>query len=337
MRAIGLLVTSFFLISSLGTARAAPLNIKVGWVFLTSSSVPLSLEKKDILKHYGKSYTIDPVRIRATPAMITALGTGDVNVGTLAFSSLAFAIQNAKLTDLRIISDVLEDGVDDHDTGHFMVLKNSGIRTVKDLKGKVIASLAMGGAVDIAMRAMLRKNGLDDATDVTIIEAAFPNMTAMLLEHKASLVIEERPFFDNPKLQAAARTLFTQKQAMGTTQMLVWVARAGFIKAHRAALVDFLEDSVRATRYFLNPAHHAEMVRRVARGMKVPQKAFNSWLFTKKDMYRDPNGLPNMRALQANIDTQRKLGFIKEKIRIADYADLSLVKEAVARLGKVKD
>lgn len=102
----GVCVTGAALLLIAGSARSEPVTIKVGWVVLTSSSVPLSLEKKELLHHYGQSYVIEPVSIRATSAMITALGTGDVNVGTLAYSSLAFAIQNAKLDDLKIVSDV---------------------------------------------------------------------------------------------------------------------------------------------------------------------------------------------------------------------------------------
>jgi hypothetical protein len=84
----------------LSAARAAdPLDIKVGWVTMYASSVPLSLDKKELLHHYGQSYTISPIRIASTAAMITGLATGDVNVGTLAYSSLTSAILNAKLND----------------------------------------------------------------------------------------------------------------------------------------------------------------------------------------------------------------------------------------------
>ena len=90
-------LVSAALLFGASAARAEPVTIKVGWVLMTSSSVPLSLEKKELLHHYGQSYVIEPVSIRATSAMVTALATGDVNVGTLASSSIAFAIQNAKL------------------------------------------------------------------------------------------------------------------------------------------------------------------------------------------------------------------------------------------------
>lgn len=316
-----------------GVARAEPVTIKVGWVLMTSSSVPLSLEKKELLHHYGQSYVIEPVSIRATSAMVTALATGDVNVGTLAYSSIAFAIQNAKLNDLRIISDVSQNRAQDPFTTHFMVLKDGPVKTVEDMKGRVGASLAAGSAVDISMRAMLRRHGLNDRKDLTIIEASFPNMKAMLLQKKADLVAVIPPYTEDPEMKANATTLFTQKDSMGPIQLIMWVGRSDFIAKNRAAMVDFMEDSLRVTRYFTDPAHHDEVIDLAVKGLKQPREQVDM-LWTKNDSYRDPNGMPDLTALQRNIDTQKEIGFIEQSIKVVDYADLSVVKEAAARLNK---
>jgi len=328
------LIAAPFLAGSAAAASAEPLMIQVGWVTISASSVPLSLDKKELLPHYGKSYVIEPVRMASTAAMITALATGDVKVGTLAYSSLAFAILNAKLDEVRIIMDTNQDGVGDHATGQFMVLNDGPIKKIEDLKGKVLASLTYGSAVDVAMRAMLRKHGIDDKKDVTFVEAAFPNMKSMLLQHKADLIAINQPWVDDPELQRAAHALFTQKQATGVTQLLVWAARGSYIKENRAVLVDFLEDSLRFTRWALDPKNHAEFVDITAKALKQPREALDGYLYTDKDLYKDPNGLPNLDALQANIDLEKELGFIDKTIAVKDYADLGMIKEAAARLAK---
>jgi len=51
------------------------------------------------------------------------------------------------------------------------------------------------------------------------------------------------------------------------------------------------------------------------------------------DYYRDPNGLPDLKALQSNTDTAYQLGFLKTQLTIAPYAELGPVKEAATRLG----
>lgn len=105
MRTLKFVAMTALLFGAATVAQADPLDIHVGWVTPYASSVPLSLDKKELLPHYGKSYTITPVRMASTAAMITSIATGDVNVGTLAYSSLSAAILNAKLTDIRVIMD----------------------------------------------------------------------------------------------------------------------------------------------------------------------------------------------------------------------------------------
>ena len=103
-----------------------------------------------------------------------------------------------------------------------MVLKDSTIHKVEDLKGKVIASNAAGSAIDIAMRAMLRKHGLEANRDYTMVEAPFPAMRAMLAEHKVDLIPAVLPFSYDPQLRDIGRDLFVQKDAIGVTDMIVW-------------------------------------------------------------------------------------------------------------------
>jgi NitT/TauT family transport system substrate-binding protein len=186
------------------------------------------------------------------------------------------------------------------------------------------------------MRAALRQNGLDDRKDVTTIETAFPNMKPTLLSRKADAIPGVIPFAFDPELRAATRVLFTQKQIVGRTQMILWAARAGFLEKNRAAMVDFMEDAVRAARWYLNPDNHAEAVEIAARVSKRPAAAFDKWLFRKAgqqgDYYRDPNMLPDLVALQANIDLQNQLGLVKATIEVRKHADLSVVQQAARRV-----
>ncbi len=62
----------------------------------------------------------------------------------MAYSSLALAIQNANLEDLRVIADEAQEGVDGYYTSPFMVLKDGPINKVEDLKGKVVGDRRPG-------------------------------------------------------------------------------------------------------------------------------------------------------------------------------------------------
>ena len=336
MRITRLIVGAALCAMALGAAAQQPVKIRVAYVVPVANWASLLFQKDGIAKHNGKSYTFEAVHFQGTPQMITALANNELEIADLAFASLAIAVQNAGMDDLRVIADEFQDGVPGYYTDEFFVLKDSPIKTVKDLKGKVVATNVAGSAVDIVMRAMLRKHGLDDRKDVNVVEAAFPNMKATLLAKRADVIPGVIPFSLDPELREKGRVLFTQKEAVGRTQMTMLVAREGFIKQHRAALVDFLEDAIRAVRWYIDPKNHKEAVEIAARVSKRPAAAFDKWLFTKAgqngDYYHDENMKPDLKALQANIDLQHQLGLVKASIDVAKHADLSLVEEAAKRL-----
>jgi len=318
--------------SPLARAAAEPLKIRISWVVAGANLASILFDKPGIAHYQGRSYEMEGMHFSGTPEMISALATGDLDIATLAYSSFALAIENAKMSDLRIIADEFQDGVPGYYTDEYMVLKDSPIKTVADLKGKVVATNGAGSAVDMSLRAMLRKHGLDDRKDVTFIEIGLPNMKAVLSEKKADLICAVTPFSWDPGLRAMARTLFTQKDAVGRTQMILWAARAGFLDKNRAALADFMEDALRARHFYLDPANHAEAVAIVSKATKLPPERFEGWLFTNKDYYRDPDGLPDLEALQANVNLQHSLGFLATAFDVDKYAALDLAKDAAKRV-----
>ena len=102
------------------------------------------VEKKDLAKHWGKSYVMEAVRYQGTPPMITALANDELEIANLAYSTLGIAIENAGISDLRVISDEFRDGVPGYFSNQFFVRKDSGIKKIEDLKGKVLATNAIG-------------------------------------------------------------------------------------------------------------------------------------------------------------------------------------------------
>lgn len=318
------------------SAAAEPLKIRAGWSNTPTAMAPIIFSKPELLKHYGKSYTMEPVHFAGSAPEITALATGDLDIATLAASSFASAIENAKMTDLRVIGDENQDGIEGWFSSQFFVLKDSPIKTVEDLKGKVLASNAIGGGLDVSIRAMLRKHKIDDKRDVTIIEGAFAGLVPMLEERKADLVAAVPPFSFIGEARGTVRTLFTSRDAVGPSEFIFDAARKGFIDKNRAALVDFHEDWIRSLRWFLDPANHDDAVKIVSDYTKIPAKGLQDWVFTHKDLYRDPDHRPNLAALQNNLNVQQELGIQKTHIDVAQYADTSLVDEAAKRIGPAK-
>ena len=201
MRFLKLALAGVCVLGLAGIANSAePVKIRMSWVAPVSNWASIVLEKKDLAKHLGKSYTLEPVRYQGTPPMITAIANNELEVSNLAYSSLAIAIENAGLDDIRVIADEFQDGVPGYYTQEYFVRKDSGINKVEDLKGKVVGTNAGGSAVDVAMRAMLKKHGLEANRDYTMLEAPLPTMPAVLSDKKADLIPAVLPFSFNPKL-----------------------------------------------------------------------------------------------------------------------------------------
>jgi NitT/TauT family transport system substrate-binding protein len=181
------------------------------------------------------------------------------------------------------------------------------------------------------MRTMLRRHGLEDKRDYTMVEAPLPTMRAMLAERKAALVPVVLPFAVDPELRRIARPLFYNRDVVGVTQLLMWTARQSMLEKNRAAMVDFMEDTLRITRWYLDRGNHKEVMEIAGRLTKQPPERFD-WAFTERDYYHDSDMLPNLAALQSNVAMMKDLGFVKSTIDVQKHSDLSIVKEAAARL-----
>lgn len=334
MRALkAILILASIAVAATGTAAqsAEPLKIRMSYVVPVANWAPMIAAKQDLAKHWGKSYVLEAVRFQGTPPMITALANNELEIADLAYSTLGLAIQNAGIDDLRVIADEFQDGAPGYFSNQFIVRKDSGIDKIENLKGKVLAVNAIGSGLDIALRAALKKHGLIDKRDYTVIEAPFPAMAALLHEKKADLVSAVMPFALGPVFKDEGRVLFDQTEGLGRTQFSNFTARKSFIDKHRAALVDLMEDMIRIERWYLDPKNHEEVAKIASQMLRVPPERLG-WLFTKQDSYRDPDARPDLEALQKNVNTTAELGFIQSAFDVKKYSDLSLIEEAAKRL-----
>ncbi len=318
---------------ALVSAKADPMQIRVGWATTPTHVQPLidELQKRhpEVFRHFGTSYIAQGLRFNGSTPQIQALAINELEIAALAPSAVTLAVNNAKL-DLRIVGDVFQDGRPGYGSVRYVVLANGPIHKVEDLKGRRVASNAIGSFGDSTMRVMLHKHGITDQ-DVTTIEVNFGNMPAMLEEKKVDL-INLVPQFGHYLKSGEFRILFTARDAQGLSQAQVWAMRADVIKEHRPALVDFFEDHIRALRWFLDPAHHDEAVA-IAQAVTKAHREDIDYVFTHEDSYRSPDALPDIEATQKAIDTDLELGAIHKGLKVAPtYVDLSLAEEAERRI-----
>ena len=314
---------------------ADPMPIRVGWVVTPGHLAPLveALGKREprLFKHLGQSYVLQTTRFQGTTPQIQAQAIGDLDVAALSTAALALGITNAKLEE-RVVADVVADGVEGFYSENYVVAADGPIKTIEDVKGKRIATNAIGSASDAAMRTMFRKHGLKDS-DFTTVETNFTNMPAMLDGGKVDLIGTLPQFLKqlrgNPNKY---RVLFTGREAVGPTQAVLWGMRAETIAAHRPVFVDFFEDHIRAVRWFLDPTNREAALDLLAGVTKLPKEDLD-FAFSKDDFYHSPDARPELDSVQREIDEAVRLGVLPQRVEIRPkYVDLSLIEEAKKRI-----
>jgi NitT/TauT family transport system substrate-binding protein len=150
----------------------------------------------------------------------------------------------------------------------------------------------------------------------------------MLNQKKADLVTAVIPFALNPMLNQISFPLYDLTEGL---EPAVLVLHGATSLSTAPVLIDVMEDMLRIERWYLDPKNHSEVTKIASDLLKVPPERFG-WLFTEKDYYRDPDMMPDLTALQRNLDTTAEMGFIKSRFDVKQYSDLSLIEEAAKRL-----
>ena len=318
------------LVAAAAPTKAEPVKVRLAYGIIPGVISPLVFLKPDILKHYGKTYTVESTYIRATSIALQGMASGDVDLSYLSFTALASAIMNGGL-DLKVIADISSWSSQGYQGPEMVVKADSGINSVKDLKGKILAVTAKGTGFHYALLANLKKAGLQPS-DYTVVEVGIAAMDAALREDRVQLITTAAPFLFLSEKKGGVKRLFKPEDAMGDVQSLVLVGRTEFLKKNPQVMNDLMEDYIIGLRWFLDPKNHEEAVKLTAEFTKRPASNYD-YAFTKKDFYRSPTATPDIKALQSNIDLMQELGVIKQKVDVQPYVDLRYLTEAKKRLG----
>lgn len=150
----------FLLASSSRVVDAQALKrVRIG---STTPSITTFPNEIAIRKGYFKEVGLEPemITIRSADVIVKALLTDSLDYATPLASLVAAAVHGLPI---KVIGVIIQK------TSYVMV-SHSSIRSLKDLKGKIVGISSYGSASDYAVRVALEKGGLNPKTDVTIIQ-----------------------------------------------------------------------------------------------------------------------------------------------------------------------
>jgi ABC-type nitrate/sulfonate/bicarbonate transport system substrate-binding protein len=304
--------------------RSAEAQDKVTMRIGTHISIAADLiiqKKPEILKNLGKTYDIEWQRFSGGGDAVPALAAGKLD-GCLAtpfpFSNILFQSH----VPVTIVHQLLSFGVDGYYDDTTVVRADSGIKSVADLKGKVVGVNAIGGTSEQAVRIMARKAGLDPDKDITIVEGRPPFLPQMLRDNKVQAVTLFQPFYNEAMAAGDLTPLFRSSDAYGSpTDYVFMIFDEKFLKAHPQAVRDYVEDYLRAVNWALD--NREEAVKIYAEEYKLPLAVVDSYLLTKKDYLVRRDGNVSAKLIQPVIDALSANKFIGQNYDVSKYIDLS--------------
>lgn len=148
----------------------------------------------------------------------------------------------------------------------FYIMALPEIRTLEDLRGKVVGVTRFGSSTDFTMRYVLRRHGLEPDRDVTILQTGDLFAAAAMLKTRA---IVAAPFSSPANLraqEAGARVLLNMGKAGIYFPHDAWMARRSFVSANEEFVGRFLRAySEGVYRLHKDPGHARRAIRKFAR------------------------------------------------------------------------
>lgn len=333
-------MTRWSLLAFLGAFVASPvwavepLTLHMNWTVMPANLAPLMAKApKNIFRHWGKSYILEPERMRGSGAALTALAADQIQLSTSSPQSLVNAVTRAKIDIVAIAEELTTDLPGYASAGTFWVRKGE-IKRIEDLKGKVVAVNSYGSSIDGVLRAMLRKHGLKSRVDYQEVEIRLPTQLAALKEKRVDMAFLLLPFNYRAERDPSLKLLFKMADVVGPAETVIITAKRTWLEKNRAVVIDFLEDELRLRHWLYNPRTRMKGIEIMSKMTKIPVKSYASWVFTHKDNYRDPKGLIDVARLQRNVDFLKSAGVVPQSIDVKRHVDMSYVKAAAARLSR---
>jgi ABC-type nitrate/sulfonate/bicarbonate transport system substrate-binding protein len=309
-------VLAFFLVLlPLSTAQGEVPLIRFGYIAgVTNAQRILIQERPQMFSNLGKLYRIDWLQFKGGPMIINAAAAGGIELGESTWPP----ILRAQVKNMPVIT--VADGNQSIKGKSFSpvwcALEDSNIKTVKDLKGKKLNVVALGGDYEVYLRMYLKRHGLDPSKDVSIVEIAQPFSVTALRSKTLDVVPLTTPQYFIEKEKGGIRSLFSNTDVIPEIQVVLIFARKSFLESGNETIKVFLSDYVKAAKYCCdNPL---EAIR-----MMIKSKGLDpSFADRVQDFSRDPNGIPNLKAMKLVMDALYEDGMITKKLSSEEMADL---------------
>jgi NitT/TauT family transport system substrate-binding protein len=292
-----LLLASFILLSIANLPQsfsAEAAKVIIGMDAPTLSDLPLSLAlKKDFFKPEGLS--VLPVLFRSGPTAMQALVSGSIPFSTGFGTGTRAAMAGAPVKGII--------GFNNKPAFILYGRRESGIRSIADIKGKKIAVTGVGSTTDYAARAILTHNHVDPDKEVSILAVGSESVFAALQKGAVDAAILWAPGFaiaeklGMVRLQSLADILELPGSGVVVSDQL--------IKENPLLIKKFLRGTVKGFHYVHDPKNKDEIVSSITKDFSLERDiADTNYKFMLSILSTDGN--ISQRAIENGIELTRQ-------------------------------
>ncbi len=315
-------------------AQSKPL--RVGWVFAMANAPAVIAEQKRFFAEEGLNVEIKS--FGDGPVLQQALAAGELDVAYVGAPPIYQWFSRG--LDARILAKV--------NYGQAAIIANnaSAIKSVADLRGKRLASVAKGSGMDVLLRGfILKQQGkLDPDKDLDIQTIPPGNMNAALDRNVVDAAFLWEPFVSQALLRGNSRLVLDLNVALPQYPWYVVMAPASTLKERPADVIKLLRAHRRAIAFLQsNPAESDKIIAQ-AFNLESVQTADGKTLqgetivheARKRLGWSDKLETRDLQFIQQLMDYSLELGFINRPLKVDQVVDLSYWNKANATSAPAK-
>jgi NitT/TauT family transport system substrate-binding protein len=303
-----------FVLSAVSWSLCAAESFRVGFPSLATGFAPSWVTaEKGIWKKQGLD--VELIYLRGGSRTVSALIAGSVDFILGSDLGVTTAIvQGASLTRVGVTTNTL---------GYSMVAQ-PGIKTIRDLKGKIIGITPGRDAAYARVVKLLRDNGMDAAKDVTFLSVGDGGPAARVAALSSGVI--HATMFTPPS------DLISEKAGMKVLAKIE-VSNVGgglnttpaLVQKNRAQALRFLRGYMEGIRYM--KSHKEESLRIFSKYVRNPDLGIMAYLYEEISARVEPSLRPQPEAVRALLELAAQDLPQGKRLSEKDNWDLSLIDE----------
>jgi len=306
----------------LGSAGIAPMvrsatpTLRLGHGAAAEEQVWLLIAKPELGKNHGKSYILHATRFPSSSKRAQALEAGAIDLAMGGANGVIFAA--AQGVEGKMIASVARESTRGFSSS-FYVMAESDVKSVPEMKGKVIGVNGFNTSGHLWLIAALKKHNLTDK-DVRITPVGFSAMQESLRSGRIEVGMFPQPFAALLEKQDKVRKIFDAKYGMPfDEELIVIMGKDAYLKSHAEAIRGLLQDVRAATEFYLAKPREARQMLIDAKMVRVTPDVY----LDMKDYYREPSCRIDIDSLAKMQEFQIEAKFQTKSVDVNTLVDLS--------------